>query len=53
MNVDGEQLYYDLVSFIQQQGIDIPSDADGMLGDAAREIADFNNGENQHLSVAQ
>jgi len=45
MSVDGEQLYYELVEFINSKGLEIPPEADGMLGDATREIAEFNNQE--------
>jgi len=45
MSVDGEQLYLELVEFIISKGLAVPPDADSMLGDVTREIAEFNNQE--------
>jgi len=38
--MDPETLYSELVALIESKGLNIPADADDMLGDAARSICD-------------
>jgi len=45
MTVDPEQLYYDIEAFIKGKGLEVPPEADDLLGDAAGTIAEFNNRE--------